>query len=105
MDWGYAPDYVDAMLRMLALPAPEDFIVAGGEPHSVREFAEVAFACAGLDWRRHVEVAPSLVNRRPRTLLGDAQRLRQATGWRPSLGFSQLIELLFKAEERRRERA
>ncbi len=105
VDWGYAPDYVDAMMRMLDLSEPHDFIVATGEPHSVREFAEVAFACAGLDWRRHVEVAPSLVSRQPRKLVGNPQRLKAATGWQPSVSFSEMIQILLAAEERRRELA
>jgi len=102
VDWGYAPDYVDAMLRMLDLAEPRDFIVATGEPHTVREFAEVAFGYAGLDWQRHVEVAPSLVSRHPRKLVGDPQRLKAATGWQPSVSFSDMIRLLLEAEERRR---
>ncbi len=103
VDWGYAPDYVDAMIRMLGLAAPDDFIVATGEPRSVREFAEVAFASAGLDWRQHVEVTPSLVSRQPRKLIGNPQRLKAAAGWQPSVSFSEMIRLLLEAEERRRE--
>ena len=63
VDWGYAPDYVDAMVRMLAMPEPQDFVVATGEPHTVREFAEIAFGLLGLEWERHVEVAPDLISR------------------------------------------
>ncbi len=105
VDWGYAPDYVEAMIRMLDMAEPQDFIVATGEPRTVREFAEVAFAYAGLDWRQHVEVVPSLVSRQPRKLVGNPQRLKEATGWSPSVGFSEMIRILLAAEERRREHA
>ncbi|MGO9110271.1 MAG: GDP-mannose 4,6-dehydratase [Thermoguttaceae bacterium] len=103
VDWGYAPDYVDAMIRMLNLAEPNDFIIATGEPRSVRDFAEVAFAYAGLDWRQYVEVVPSLVSRQPRKLIGNPQRLKAATGWQPSVSFSEMIRLLLEAEERRRD--
>jgi len=105
VDWGYAADYVDAMVRMLDLAEPNDFVVATGEPRSVREFAELAFGYAGLDWQKHVETEPSLVSRQPRKLVGNPQRLKEATGWRPSVGFSQMIQILLAAEERRRELA
>ena len=59
-DWGYAPDYVEAMMRMLALNVPDDFVIATGVPRTVRQFAETAFDLVGLDWQSHVEVAPNL---------------------------------------------
>jgi len=103
VDWGYAPDFVDAMIRMLNLPQPEDFVVATGEPHSVREFVEIAFGSQGLDWTRHVDVDPTLVSPRRRMLVGDASRLRRATGWNPSLSFAEMIALLVGTEVCRRE--
>ncbi len=66
VDWGYAPDYVDAMTRMLALDEPDDFVIATGEPHTVRQFVETAFEIVALDWNAHVEVAPGLISRQPR---------------------------------------
>ncbi len=102
VDWGYAADYVDAMIRMLNLSEPNDFIVATGEPRSVREFAEIAFNCAGLDWQQYVEVSPSLVSRQPRKLIGNPNRLKAATGWQPSVSFSDMVRLLLEAEERKR---
>src|SRR5262249_51713320 len=71
-DWGYAPDYVEAMWRMLQQSEPDDYIIATGEAHSVRELAELAFAHAGLDWRDHVRVDESLVRGDDRVLVGDA---------------------------------
>src|SRR5438552_7859327 len=81
-DWGYAGDYVRAMWLMLQQPTPEDYVVATGETHSVREFAEEAFACVGLDWKRHVVVDPKMY--RPAEvefLVGDATKARRALGW------------------------
>ena len=65
VDWGYAPDYVDAMFRILQLPEPGDFVVASGELHSVGEFAEIAFEEVGLDWRDHVETDAQLLKKSP----------------------------------------
>ena len=99
VDWGYAPDYVDAMTRIVARATPGDYVVATGEPHTVRDFAEVAFARVGLDWRAHVEEDPSLVTATGATLVGDATKLRQSTGWRPTVDFEQLVWLLVDAAE------
>ena len=94
IDWGYAPDFTDAMVKILALPEPGDFIVATGEAHSVGEFAEIAFARAGLDWRAHVEEDATVLRRKRRTLIGDATKLRTATGWKPSVTFAEMVGLL-----------
>ena len=82
VDWGYAPDYVDAMMRILALPAPDDFVIATGESHSVGEFVEATFQRLGLDPKAHFAENPSLISRRKPALVGDASRLRAAAGWR-----------------------
>lgn len=98
IDWGYAPDFVDAMTRILALDTPDDFIVATGELHSVREFVELVFARLGLDWRRHVVEDPALLRRKKGAMKGDASRLRQLTGWRPSVTFAKMVvEILSSA--------
>ncbi len=85
VDWGYAPDYVDAMFRILQLPEAGDFVVASGEMLTVREFAEAAFAALGLDWRRHVETDASLLNKVSHPLRGDSGKLRATTGWAPTV--------------------
>lgn len=104
-DWGYAPDFVEAMVRSLALERAEDFVVATGEAHTVREFVEIAFARLGLDWREHVEENPALLHRRRPMMIGDASRLRTATGWRPSVTFREMVESLVDAgAEMRAER-
>jgi GDPmannose 4,6-dehydratase len=94
VDWGYAPDFVDAMVKILALPEPGDFIVATGEAHTVREFVEIAFGRLGLDWKHYVQEDASVLHRARGTRIGDASRLRAATGWRPSVTFSQMVESL-----------
>jgi GDPmannose 4,6-dehydratase len=98
-DWGYAPDYVEAMWLMMQQPEPEDYVVGTGESHSVREFVELAFAHAGLDWRRHVEIDPRY--RRPAEvdhLLADARKAREKLGWRPTVGFEELVRLMVDAD-------
>jgi GDPmannose 4,6-dehydratase len=98
-DWGFAGDYVDAMWRMLQQPEPGDYVVATGKAHSVREFAELAFARAGLDWRRFVREDPQL--RRPAEvdeLIGDAGKARTVLGWQPSVTFEALVDMMVDAD-------
>jgi GDPmannose 4,6-dehydratase len=98
-DWGYAPEYVEGIWRMLQQPEPEDFVLATGETHSVREFAERAFAHAGLDWRKHVEVDPEYY--RPTEidcLVGDASKAREQLGWQPRTKFRKLVEIMVDAD-------
>jgi GDPmannose 4,6-dehydratase len=98
-DWGFAGDYVDAMWRMLQQPAPGDYVVGTGETHSVREFAELAFAHVGLDWQDHVRVDPALV--RPAEvdlLLADPARACAALAWAPRVGFRDLVTMMVDAD-------
>jgi GDPmannose 4,6-dehydratase len=91
-DWGFAGDYVEAMWLMLQQEAPDDYVIATGEAHSVREFLEAAFARVGLDWRDYVEIDPRYF--RPTEvdhLLGDASKARQRLGWRPRVSFPELV--------------
>jgi GDPmannose 4,6-dehydratase len=96
VDWGYAPDYVDAMIRILRLDSPGDFIVATGEAHSVGEFVELAFAALGLDWKSHVVENRTLIGSPKPKLVGNPTRLKQMTGWRPSVSFEDMVELLVR---------
>jgi len=94
-DWGFAGDYVEAMWLMLQQQRPGDYVIATGEAHSVREFAELAFAEAGLDWQRHVAIddryfRPTEVD----ALLGDAAKARRMLGWQPRVSFSELIRMM-----------
>ena len=98
-DWGYAPDYVEAMWMMLQADAPDDYVIATGETHSVREFLEHAFAHAGLDWEPHVEIDPRYF--RPAevdALLGDASKAREQLGWAPKVGFEELVRIMVDAD-------
>jgi GDPmannose 4,6-dehydratase len=99
-DWGYAKDYVVAMWLMLQQDAPEDFVIATGHTHTVRECVQVAFDEAGLgDWERHVEIDPQFV--RPAEvdlLIGDPTKARERLGWVPETDFEQLIRLMTRAD-------
>ena len=94
VDWGYAPEYVEAMILITELPDANDYIIATGQSHSVREFAESAFECVGLDWRDHVVEHPSILSQRSRTLVGDYRRLHERTGWEPRISFRGMIRKL-----------
>jgi GDPmannose 4,6-dehydratase len=98
-DWGYAGDYVRAMWMMLQQPVPDDFVIATGETHSVRELVELAFGHAGLDWRKHVVVDEALF--RPaevNTLCGDASKAKRVLGWEPEVSFAQLVRMMVDAD-------
>lgn len=98
-DWGYAPDYVRAMWLMLQQDDPGDYVVGTGEAHSVREFAEVAFAYLDLDWREHVEIDPRYF--RPAEvdhLLADASKARAVLRWEPAVSFVELVRLMVEAD-------
>jgi GDPmannose 4,6-dehydratase len=98
-DWGFAGDYVEAMWRMLQQPAPDDYVVATGETHSVKELVEVAFKCVGLDWERYVKIDPAFL--RPAEvdlLVGDASKAKRVLGWTPRVTFHGLVEMMVRAD-------
>ncbi|MDP6442349.1 MAG: GDP-mannose 4,6-dehydratase [Pirellulaceae bacterium] len=98
-DWGFAGDYVKAMWLMLQQDEPDDYVVATGRKHSVREFAELAFDRVGLDWTKHVVVDAELY--RPadvHTLCGDAGKAQRVLGWRPQVSFPELVALMVDAD-------
>jgi GDPmannose 4,6-dehydratase len=104
-DWGFAGDYVRAMWMMLQHERPDDYVVATGEKHSVRDFARLAFEHVGLDWQAHVEVDPALF--RPadvNTLCGDSSKARRVLGWRPEVSFPELVAMMVDADLERVER-
>ena len=99
VDWGYAPDYVDAMWRILQLPEPDDFVIASGALHSVRELVQSAFEAVGLDWTAHVQVDPDVTRRQYGCALqGNSSKLESRTGWRPSMTFHDMIRTMVRAE-------
>ena len=98
-DWGYAPDYTDAMWRMLQADEADDYVIATGEPHSVREFLDEASAVVGIDWQDHVEIdkryfRPAEVD----VLCGDASKASEKLGWRPTVTFKDLVRLMVEAD-------
>jgi GDPmannose 4,6-dehydratase len=98
-DWGYAAEYVEAMWRMLQQEKPDDFVIATGESHSVREFCQAAFQFAGLDWERHVRIDPRYY--RPAEvdhLCGDGSKALERLGWRPTSDFNGLVHLMVDAD-------
>jgi GDPmannose 4,6-dehydratase len=106
-DWGFTGDYVEAMWLMLQQDKPDDYVIATAEAHSVRDFVELAFAAAGLDWRRHVEIdsryfRPTEVD----ALRGDPTKAREVLGWEPRVTFSELVKMMVEhdIELARRER-
>ncbi len=98
-DWGYAPDYVKAMWLMLQQASPEDYVIATGETHSVREFLEEAFRYLGLNWEDYVEIDNRYF--RPtdiQNLVGDASKAKQKLGWHPTVTFKQLVRIMVDAD-------
>ena len=100
-DWGYAGDYVDAMWTMMQQSTPDDFVIATGETHTVRELCQIAFARVGLDWAKYVVVDATHV--RPAEvdlLIGDAGKARRVLGWRQKVSFRELVEMMVDADLR-----
>jgi len=98
-DWGYAPEYVEAMWLMLQQDEPEDFVIGTGETHTVREFLELSFAHLGLDWRDHVEIDSRYL--RPaevEALQADPSKARTRLNWRHRMTFPELVKLMVNAE-------
>ena len=100
-DWGFAGDYVEAMWLMLQQPVPDDYVIATGETHTVREFLEVAFGHLDLDWKRHVKIDPRYY--RPTEvdlLIGDASYAKKSLGWEPKVRFKELTIMMVEADIR-----
>jgi GDPmannose 4,6-dehydratase len=105
-DWGYARDYMEGAWRMLQADEPDDYVLATGETHSVREFLDEAFAYAGLDWNEHVTIderyfRPAEVD----LLLGDASKAKEKLGWEPAVRFDELVRMMVDHDRERRQTA
>jgi GDPmannose 4,6-dehydratase len=101
-DWGFAGDYVRAMWLMLQQDQPDDYVIATGETHSVRELVEIAFDCVGLDWKKYVVEDPAFV--RPAEvdlLIGDASKAQRKLGWKPEVSFAELVRRMVTADMKR----
>jgi GDPmannose 4,6-dehydratase len=100
-DWGFAPEYMEALWLILQQDEPGDYVIASGHSHSVREFIERAFACVDLDWEQHVEIDPRYF--RPAEvsdLRGDASKAARILGWTPTVDFDELVRLMVEADVR-----
>ena len=98
-DWGYAKDYVEAMWLMLQQDEPDDYAIATGETHSIREFLDAAFGMVGLDWHDYVEIDPRYF--RPADvdlLMGDPSKAKKVLGWEPRTGFMELVRIMMRAD-------
>jgi len=98
-DWGYAPEYVEAMWLMLQQEQGDDYVIATGETHSVQEFLEEAFGCANLDWKEYVKIDPRYY--RPAEvdlLIGDASKAKKILNWQPKTTFAELVKIMVKAD-------
>ena len=98
-DWGFAGDYVRAMWMMLQADKPDDYVIATGATHTVRELCEVAFSHVGLDWEAHVQIDPRFI--RPaevELLLGDSSKARRVLGWKPTVDFEGLVKMMVDAD-------
>jgi len=98
-DWGFAGDYIKAMWMMLQQPEPDDYVIATGRTHAVRDFCKLAFDVVGLDWQDHVVIDPRFY--RPAEvdhLVGDAAKARRVLGWQPETSFEELVEMMVRAD-------
>lgn len=91
VDWGYAPDYVEAMNRILKAKVPGEFVISSGKKHSVLDFIKIAFRHAGLDWKKYVREDKKILTRKRKTLVGDSRKLKNKTGWKPKTSFENMI--------------
>ncbi len=98
VDWGYAPDYVDAMVRLLKLPISGEFVIATGKAHTVRDFVKTTFEALGLNWTEHVEEDPTLITKKESHRVGNPAKLMAMTAWRPSVGFEEMIRILIQEQ-------
>jgi GDPmannose 4,6-dehydratase len=97
VDWGYAPDYVDAMFRILSLSEADDFVVATGEKHTVEDFARIAFEALGLDWREFVTERRGIITRPAVALVGNPAKLVGKTGWQHSVTFAGMVKKMVES--------
>ena len=97
-DWGFAGDYVEAMWLMLQQKEPDDYVIATGETHSVKEFCEEAFSHVGLDWKAYVKSDPALVRAEGSFPQADAGKARKKLGWKPKVGFKELVRMMVDAD-------
>jgi GDPmannose 4,6-dehydratase len=97
-DWGYAPDYVKGIWMMVQSERPDDYILATGVGHTVREFVETAFSMAGLDWTKHVVVDDALIRSNDGVMVGDPSKIAKELGWRAETSFEEMVRIMVEAD-------
>lgn len=99
VDWGYAPDYVEAMHRILQHSVPDDFIIASGQTKTIKQFVEAVFKKLNLDWRKYVKEDTALIQKKQKTnLMGDIKKIKKELGWKPQVNFNKMIDIMIEAE-------
>lgn len=98
IDWGYAPEYIEAVYKIIQLEKPDDFIIASGEKHTVAEFIDLAFGYLNLDWKKYVIEDKKLLYRHRKPMVGNITKLYEATGWKPKITFAEMIKELLTVE-------
>jgi len=98
VDWGFAPDYVEAMTQVLQVSAAQDFIISSGELHTVKDFLKLVFDYLDLNWKRYVEIDATLIKKSNRYLHGNNTKIRELTGWKPTITFSELVKVMVDEE-------
>ncbi len=98
VDWGCASDFVEAMTRIMDLDISEDFVIATGERHTVREFVDIAFSYANLNYKLYIKPAHSIIKRSAKNLVGNPGRLKKITGWKPKVSFDEMVHRMVQAE-------
>jgi len=102
IDWGYAPDYMNAVYKIMQLDKPEDFIISSGNLHTIKDFVSGVFTYLGMEWEKLVKINPELITKKQkRNLFGDNQKIKKLTDWSPTVSFKELIAILVDAEVRK----
>ncbi len=97
-DWGYAPDFVDAMHKILNIKNPDEFIIATGIKHSVKDFVKITFNFLGLNWEEHIEENKEILTRQKNTLIGNPEKILKTSNWKPNVNFQEMIKILLIKE-------
>ncbi len=98
VDWGYAPEYVEAMQQILNHSQPDEFIIATGKQHSVADFAKITFRYLHLNWEKYIKVNPDLITKEQSSLIGNNLKLFKATGWKPKIDLKEMIKIMLIQE-------
>ncbi len=99
IDWGYAPDYMEAVYALMQLNKADDFVISSGALYSIKDFVVGVFNYLELDWEKYVKIDPSLITKKQKqNLFGNNEKIRNATGWKPQTDFNSLIKILVEEE-------